>query len=218
MKLDEQLFLDYEAGSGQSTLRIYAWNPPCISVGYSQDMEKHVEIYKVFDKGWEIVKRPTGGGIVFHNLSEVTYSIITDVNAFGSNLIQSYMKISEAVAYALSKLGIRAEIRKAKSQSERPDLCFSYPAEYEIVVGDRKIVGSAQKRGMKTLLQQGSIFVKHDFEDVLDVLKNPIEKDFYRKKAISVGEILGREVGFDEMAQVLKMGFEEKLGIQFNVK
>lgn len=217
MKLDEQLFLDHEAGYDKSTLRIYAWNPPCISVGYSQDMEKSVEIYKLFDKGWEIVKRPTGGGIVFHNLSEVTYSVITDINTLGEGLIPSYMKISEAVVCGLNKLGIKAKIRETRYEirDTRPDLCFSYPAEYEIVVQNRKLVGSAQKRGKKTLLQQGSVFVRHDFDDVLELLKNPIDKEFYAKRAISIEEILGREAGFDEIAEALKNGFEEKLNCEF---
>ncbi len=217
MKLDEQLFIDHEAGNNQSTLRIYAWNPPCISVGYSQDMEKSVELYKLFEKGWEIVKRPTGGGIVFHNQSEVTYSVITDLDNIGGGLISSYMKISEAVVCGLNKIGVKAEIRKQKAESREPraDLCFSYPAEYEIVVKDRKLVGSAQKRGKKTLLQQGSIFVKHDFDDVLELLKNPIDRDFYAKRAISIGEILGRTVSFDEIAEALKNGFKEKLNCAF---
>lgn len=218
MKLDEQLFLDHEAGNNQSTLRIYAWNPPCVSVGYSQDIEKNIDIYKAFDLGWEIIKRPTGGGIVFHNRSEVTYSVVTDLNAFGDKLIPSYIKISEAVVCGLNKLGVGAKIRELAAsvvEPEREDLCFSYPAEYEIVVKDRKLVGSAQKRGKKTLLQQGSIFVKHDFDDVLELLKNPIDRDFYARCAVSVEEIIKRGISFDEMAEALKEGFREKLNCDF---
>ncbi|MFC1496482.1 biotin/lipoate A/B protein ligase family protein [Candidatus Margulisiibacteriota bacterium] len=215
MQLDQQLFDDFEVGSNLPTLRVYAWNPPCISVGYNQDMEKSVDIYKAFDQGWEIVKRPTGGGLVFHNMSEVSYSVVTDINALAEGLINSYVKISEALAVGFSKLGIDAHVKKEKVEIKRPDLCFSYPTEYELVVNGKKLVGSAQKRGKRTLLQQGSIFIRHDYQAVLHVLKKPVDKDFYSKCAISAEEILGRVPGFEEVADAIKYGFEQKLGVSF---
>jgi len=198
MRLDEQLFLDHEEGNNLSTLRIYAWDPPCVSFGYSQEIKK-----ELIPKGWEAVKRPTGGGIVFHNLSEVTYSIVTDLNAFGEKLIPSYIKISKAIVAGLQKLGIKAEVSEGEnSNSRRNDLCFSYPAEYEIVFAGRKLVGSAQKRGKRTLLQQGSILVKDD-------------ENSYPAEAITIEEILGRVPAFDEIADALKQGFTERLNCEF---
>jgi len=172
--------------------------------------------------GWEVVRRPTGGGIVFHNEAEVTYSLVTGVDGLPAGLISSFKKISEAVIIGLGGLGIRAEIReqspdvKSGSRPKRRDtgLCFSYPAEYEIVVSGRKIVGAAQKRGKKALLQQGSIFVRKDSGDILSVLKKPIDPEVYKNRMVSVEEILSREVGFEELSGALFKGFKEGLGIE----
>src|SRR3990167_7314802 len=105
--------------------------------------------------GWDIVKRPTGGGIVFHNEAEVTYSIVTEIGnpLLPKGLVPSYKKISEAVVAGLAGIGVAAELQtsniklqnksKSPNQKSRTSLCFSFPAEYEIVVSGKKIVGSA---------------------------------------------------------------------------
>jgi lipoate-protein ligase A len=189
METDLKLFNNFEQGSIPSTLRIYSWKPRCISVGYSQDL--------IRKDGWDVVKRPTGGGIVFHNETEVTYSLVTDLNnpILPEGMVPSYKKISEAIVHGLKALGIDAEITsnlKPQTSKQIPisktQLCFSYPAEYEIVADGKKIVGSAQKRGKKALLQQGSICIE---------------------------EYLGIRVKFDEVKNALIAGFSERLGIQF---
>ncbi|OGC13352.1 hypothetical protein A2246_00020 [candidate division WOR-1 bacterium RIFOXYA2_FULL_37_7] len=218
MQRDLSLFQKCEKGDSLSTtICIYSWDPPCISFGYSQKEEKEIDIKKAKSLGWDIVKRPTGGGIVFHNTAEVSYSIITSIDnpILPKGLIPSYKKISSAVVFALNQIGLNAEIRNWKLEignwklKTNNNLCFSYPTEYEIVVGNKKIVGSAQKRGRKALLQQGSIFVRKSDETVFSVLKNP----YKRYNAISVNEILGREVSFEELRDALFLGFQERLGI-----
>jgi len=213
MSLDLELFETYESGKTKDTLRIYSWDPPCISLGYSQKLETEIDIEKAEKLGWDVVKRPTGGGIVFHNEAEITYSLITGIARLPAGLIPSYKKISGAVILGLSKIGIWAEItRKSKVENRKSKigLCFSYPAEYEIVVDGRKIVGSAQKRGRRALLQQGSIFVRPTDHRLFSVLKKPHDPE----NSISVEEVLGRKVGFDELSYAISEGFREGLGIE----
>lgn len=207
MQRDLRMFGDFEKGLIPSTLRIYSWKPKSISLGYSQDAGGLVDGLMAKEKGWDIVKRPTGGGIVFHNEAEVTYSLVTAIDnpILPKGLIPSYKKISEAVVCALESVGVRAGIVRTQNTehgAQNTGLCFSYPAEYEIVVDEKKIVGSAQKRGKRALLQQGSIFVRNT--------ANGGEQG-----AVSVEDILGRKVGFDELGKALIMGFEKELGAQF---
>ncbi|MBI5700721.1 lipoate--protein ligase family protein [Candidatus Saganbacteria bacterium] len=235
MKRDIELFNNTEATSGSSILRIYSWSKPCISLGYSQKIDEEIDEKKAKEIEWDVVMRPTGGGIVFHNEAEVTYSIVTSIDnpILPKGLVPSYMKISEAVVIALAKIGIQSQILSAKSEilnkksttpshsppyqggdvpkGQRGSLCFSYPAEYEIVVDGKKIVGSAQKRGKKALLQQGSIFMSPIDEKIFSVLKKP----YHGHNAVSVEEVLGRKVVFDEMAEPLESGFQKILGIQY---
>jgi len=222
MQSDLELFKAFENGMTTSTLRIYSWNPPCVSLGYSQNSEAEIDLEKAKNLGWEVVKRPTGGGIVFHNEAEVTYSIVTAIDnpIFPEGLVPSYRKISEAIVHAIQLIGIDAQIQtsnfKLQNKSQIPNpksqLCFSYPAEYEVVVEGKKIVGSAQKRGKRTLLQQGSIFVRSVDSKVFTLLKKPATE----YNAVSVEELLHREVSFSELSDALIKGFETMLGINFN--
>jgi len=221
MQFDLKLFQDFENGRIPSTLRIYSWKPRCISLGYSQKMDRLIDEKRARELGWDVVKRPTGGGIVFHNEAEVTYSLVTALNnpMLPRGLVSSYKKISEALIHALTKIVIDAEIQSSnfkfqnKSQIPNPrsQLCFSYPAEYEIVVKGKKIVGSAQKRGERALLQQGSVFVSNVDNGAYSVLKNSYEE----QNAVSIETVLGRKVSFEELGKALISGFKERLDIKF---
>ena len=224
METDLSLFKQFEEQAGGPTLRIYSWRPKCVSAGYSQSIEEEIDLKKAKLLGWDIVKRPTGGGIVFHNEAETTYSLVMakDDPMLPKGLVPSYKKISEAVVFALLLLGVKAEVRARSTEHGAPldrargkrntGLCFSYPAEYEIVVDGQKIVGSAQKRGKRALLQQGSIFVHPTPASALELLK----KSHAPLNAISLEELLGRTPSFEEFSTALVKGFQEVFGITFH--
>jgi lipoate-protein ligase A len=222
MEYDLKLFHDFEKGLVPSTLRIYSWRPNCISLGYSQKMDRLIDEEMASKMGWDVVKRPTGGGIVFHNEAEVTYSIVTEIDnpILPEGLVPSYMKISEALLSALKNLGIEASISRVdrtlspvglRGRPTRQTLCFSYPAEYEIICNGRKIIGSAQKRGKRTLLQQGSINVRETPVVAFKVLKDP----YHKQNAISLEDVIGRQLSFSEISQALSKGFEGCFGVSF---
>ncbi len=220
MEEDLKLFQAHEEGTAGSTLRIYSWQPKCISLGYSQKVEHEIDLNNANKIGWDHVCRTTGGGIVFHNEEEVTYSLVTSLNdpSLPEGLIPSYRKLSEAIVKTLNYLGVKAEVSiqaegKRQEAKGKRSLCFSYPAEYEVVAQGKKLVGSAQKRGRKTLLQQGSIFVKRTEDKAFSILRRPCDD----LNAISVEEILGKKVGFEEVSSALIRGFEECLNINLKV-
>lgn len=202
MDQDLYLFNKFEQEDGQPALRIYGWEKPCISLGYSQD--PNIELNQSNCKKYriEIVKRPTGGGIVFHNEYEVTYSLVCDKddNRLPAGMIESYIAISEIVIKALRKVGIKAELSSSR-HNEQARLCFSYPATYEITLNGIKIVGSAQKRGKKALLQQGSIFIRNSNLKPADFIRNCI--DFK-----SIFDVSGLDVDQNMLASVLDEEFE----------
>jgi len=199
-------------------LRIYSWQPRCISLGYSQDIVEEVDLARAKETGWDVVQRPTGGGLVFHNEAEITYSLVIGKDKLPAGLVPSFAKISEAVILALKAIGIKAEMRDSISDIRGPkskvigprSLCFSYPEGYEIVANGKKLIGAAQKRGKKALLQQGSIYVKSIEKAAYQILKRPFEMP----DAISIQELLGRVPSFDELSQALIEGFREKLDVK----
>lgn len=223
MEFDRELFRDQEKGKTSSTLRIYSWRTACISLGYSQEIETEIDVAAAGRLGYDVVKRPTGGGIVFHNEAEVTYSLVMSLTdpLLPKGLIPSYKIISEAIVAGLKSLGVRAEVKATRDLPRRPagsrhatrdTLCFSYPTEYEIVADGRKLVGSAQKRGKNAMLQQGSVFVRRPEPAVFSVLKKP----FLEHKAVSLEELLGRQVSFNELKEALVAGFRDRLGVEFD--
>ncbi|MBN3033924.1 MAG: lipoate--protein ligase family protein [Candidatus Saganbacteria bacterium] len=213
MELDLRLFRDHEKGLVPPALRIYSWQPKCISLGYSQKIYEEIDLARAQQLGYDVVGRPTGGGIVFHNEAEVTYSLVIgkDDPLLPAGLVPSYKKISEAIVCALNNFGINAEILNSSFVIRHSSLCFSYPAEYEVVAGGKKIVGSAQKRGRRSLLQQGSLFVRPPSAEAFSLLKKP----HAGHDAVSLEELLGRPVGFDELKEALVAGFREGLGVRW---
>jgi len=145
-------------------LRFYAWKRPTVSIGCSQDIREVLNLEFCQKNRIDIVRRITGGKLVLHH-REVTYSVCSsDVTAFTSSLSRSYKKISEALITGLKKLDIPAYLAgdddPSYSRSSLP--CFSYPAQNEIKVKNRKIVGSAQKRAAHKFIQHGSIPLEND--------------------------------------------------------
>jgi lipoate-protein ligase A len=160
MAIDEALL----ETATRPTIRFYQWNHPALSFGYFgkfDDIANHER---------DIVRRWTGGGIVFHG-EDLTYSIVipaTDA-AFG----ESSMSIYEAVHRAIQlTIGSEAELEGRGAAPRRPrtvraglaiqrdvptEMCFANPVKSDVILNGRKIAGAAQRRTRRALLQQGSI-------------------------------------------------------------
>ncbi len=160
MSIDEALLEDVMR-SGNAFLRLYRWDPPTLSIGRNQSMES------VVDNGVPVVRRPTGGQAVWHE-HEVTYAVAAPIDIFGS-LRKAYCEIHTRLARALRSLGVNAELARppavgpsgpfASLRAGSPAACFAVPLGGEILVTDRKLVGSAQVRRRDAFLQHGSILL-----------------------------------------------------------
>src|SRR3989304_974655 len=75
MAIDEAILPGVAEGASPPTLRFFAWEPPCLSLGYSQPVTD-VDMDHLKAGGYDIVRRPTGGKAILHT-DELTYSVIT---------------------------------------------------------------------------------------------------------------------------------------------
>ena len=68
----------------------------------------------------DVVRRWTGGGIVFHG-DDLTYSLLIPASdaAFGESSMSIYEKVHRAVCFALDACGQRAELVTVAALSER---------------------------------------------------------------------------------------------------
>ena len=117
--------------------------------------------------------------------------------------------ISEALVLGLRKMGIHAALAAATPShyARSHSLCFSAPAQNEIEVNGKKLIGSAQKRKGIYFLQHGSIPTEED-----EFLLHNVTYFDKKKENIhmtSLQTVLNRKIHFNEAAKYLSQGFAE---------
>ena len=203
----DQALLDEADRSGASALRMYRWQHACLSFGRNEAAALQYDRPRLERLGIDVVRRPTGGGAVWHE-HEVTYAVAAPIETFGS-LREAYSAIHERLAAALRSLGVDASVAPARSPASpptRPPACFAMPVGGEILVGGRKLVGSAQVRQRRAFLQHGSILLGGS-QEMIDAVS--LQPSAFRHQTSDVGgsttlsAVLGRPVTFDEVAEAI---------------
>ncbi len=219
MAVDEAILEASGSGAAPPTLRLYAWEPPCLSLGYAQPYEDADEA-ALRALGWEMVRRPTGGRAILH-ADELTYAICGphDTPLLRGSVLESYRRIARILLRALQRLGIPAEARPESAapaaNGRKGPVCFETPSSYEITAGGRKLIGSAQARKRVGVLQHGSLPLGGDLRRITRVLRFPDEAARQRAarrllaRALTAEEAAGRPVSWEEAARALTEAFRE---------
>lgn len=222
MAVDEAISRAIAEGLAPPTLRFYAWAPPCVSLGRNQPLAD-VDLDRVAARGYQVVRRPTGGRAILHT-DELTYSLSASPEhpLMAGYVLDSYLRISRGLVAGLRRLGIAAEEAPGANRAG-PDVsaaCFEVPSAYEIVAGGRKILGSAQARRAKSVLQHGSLPLTGDLTRLVDCLAFPDEATRAALRASLAGHavtaeaLTGRAISYAEAAEALIAGMAEALGIE----
>jgi lipoate-protein ligase A len=216
MALDEAILEAVGRGGSPPTLRLYSWEPACLSLGYAQPYTD-VDIQRLQTHGWELVRRPTGGRAVLHT-DELTYSVIAPLNEprVAGAVLESYKRLAHALVEALNLLGMQVQVNEnsAAAHTERTNpVCFEVTSACEITFEGRKLIGSAQSRRKEGVLQHGSLPLTGDLTRILQVLAFPDENSRDRaaknllKRATTVETALKREVSWEEAAKAVVTAF-----------
>ena len=185
MALDEAILMSVTAEEAPPTLRLYAWDPPCLSIGYAQPVAD-VDQKMLTKFGWDLVRRPTGGRAILHT-DELTYAVVaTSIDQhIGGGVLETYQRISRGLVASLTLLGMSVEVQPDLSipedQRSNP-VCFQVPSAYEVTVNGRKLIGSAQVRRRGGVLQHGSLPLRGDITRICKVLR--FEDEASRLQAI----------------------------------
>jgi lipoate-protein ligase A len=202
MAIDQTLL--ERAMAGERWLRLYGWAPGCLSFGRHEPAARRYDAGRIADLGLDVVRRPTGGRAVWHG-REVTYSIACP-GGLGS-LRESYAEIHRMLRDALEGIGVAAELApRAPAQSVDAGACFARPAGGELMVGGRKVVGSAQLRQGEALLQHGSILIDDDQSVVGAVTLGPVSPDL----AAPLRAIAGTKFGKDDLIAAVAAAAERR--------
>jgi len=221
MATDEAILTAVAEGTSQPTLRFFAWEPPCLSIGYNQAADE-VDITRCQRAGVDVVRRPTGGRAILHT-DELTYSIVApqDEPRVAGGVVESYRRISAGLVRGLRLLGV--DVAQAEAgHGQNADVsaaCFDAPSAYEVTAGGKKLVGSAQVRRREAVLQHGSLPLQGDITRICRYLVVPSEerrqalRRELRARATSLELVLGQVVPFAQVVEALVKGFSEALNL-----
>ncbi len=216
MAIDEAVWLGRRARSSPPTLRFFAWEPPAISLGYGQPLDRHVDLAACHRFGVGVVRRLTGGSAIYHDgpERELTYSVVAaaeDIGGGARDLLHSYQWIGRALATGLRALGAPVEmVGAARGDEPTPAFCFARTGSCEIELHGRKLVGSAQRRYGQTFLQHGSILLGVDAARLAAVFPTTADP---LATLTTLEAALGHRPKFDDVAAALAAAFEREHGI-----
>jgi lipoate-protein ligase A len=223
MAVDEAILEAIGRNEVPPTLRLYRWDPPCLSLGYAQpstDVDRHL----LASFGWDLVRRPTGGKAILH-IDELTYAVIgpNSEPRLAGGVIESYHRISNALLFALRLLGISAESLESpghlSEEANHNPICFEVPSHYEITYQKKKIIGSAQARRREGILQHGSLPLYGDITRITQALVYPNNADRQiaaqrlLTHAVTVEAALGYRIEWETAAQAFSTAFEKVLNL-----
>jgi lipoyl(octanoyl) transferase len=162
MAMDEALLETAQAPS----IRFYRWGSPALSFGY---FGRFADV-AAYAGERDLVRRWTGGGIVFHG-EDLTYSIVIPATdpLFRESSQSIYAEVHRALRDVLVVGGENAQLASEAAVSDRRgptdsairdrrySECFANPVNADLMFNGRKIAGAAQRRTRRGLLHQGSI-------------------------------------------------------------
>jgi lipoate-protein ligase A len=224
MAVDEAILESVYSGDSLPTLRLYAWQPACLSLGHAQPFGD-IDPDALEAESWDIVRRPTGGRAILH-VDELTYSVIapeTEPRVKGG-VLASYLQLSSALLQALKILGLEPEAKEKHAMGGKKDnpVCFEVPSNYEITVRGKKLIGSAQARRKEGILQHGAVPLFGDLTRIITVLKFPdaesrvAARDRLLAHATTVEAELDSPISWEQAADAFQQAFQVSLNLDLH--
>ena len=223
MAVDEAILEHAGRGEVLPTLRLYAWEPACLSIGHAQPFAD-VDMARLQARGWEVVRRMTGGRAILHT-DELTYSVTGPTNEphLAGSILESYNRLAAALLAAVHDLSLPVEMKegKADASGKTNPVCFEVPSTYEITVDSKKLIGSAQARRKEGVLQHGSLPLTGELTRICQVLVFPDEAaretamQRLLVRATTVESALGQAINWETAKQAFVQAFEAQLGLKF---
>jgi len=192
MALDE-IAAETAAAGGPRTVRVYQWEPGCLSLGYHQDPAT-VDWEACDEQGIDVTRRQTGGGGIYHDTyGDISYSITAPAAEFPSELLEAYHQLCSPVLDAFERMGVDADFVDHEADSIYTPACYLrglHPA-HDIVANGRKISGNAQYRRKDAVIQHGSLTYHSSTDQHLSTFVDPPEAATFDQRVTSINEQSG---------------------------
>ncbi|RYX85877.1 lipoate--protein ligase family protein [bacterium] len=167
MAADETLLRRNATAQPLPTLRFYAWDPFCLSLGRLQKTLPPGALLPENERDFDVVRRPTGGRAVWH-AQEITYSICAPLDFLPENArsVQgAYEWLSGGFLLGLQSLGVQSSLAPSQKRGEGGTNCFASSAACDFLVNGKKLIGAAQCRLEGAFLQHGSLLLSMNPDD-----------------------------------------------------
>lgn len=203
-------------GTLDPVLRVYAWSPPAVSLGYHQN-ESPLDPRVLHARGIEQVRRPTGGAAVLHD-EEITYAVAGPLGLPG--LGRAVLSIHDGIARALRESLVALGVDAVLGGGGRPVdfACFASAGGHEITVSGRKLVGSALRRTRGAFLQHGSLLVGEAHLQLPMLLREreraDVAIDALRRRTCTLRELGADHVDAESFAREFSARLARVIGTQ----
>jgi lipoate-protein ligase A len=221
-------FMEKCVGTQCIFFRTYTWNPAAITIGSMQRASTQLDLYVLKENGIDWVRRPTGGRAVLH-CNDITYSCIfpRSCSEMGATVEDTYAIMMKCLVAGFNYAGIVPEIHDSsdpliKSGRHVKLPCFLAPNRNEIMIGGRKLVGSAQYRSKTAVLQHGSIPMTPQGAELphylqIEAMEKELQAELLRKKSISIAQV-NELITKDMLVGALQRGFLSIIGCKFQTE
>lgn len=200
----EEALLESVSNGAPPVLRFVIFDPTAVLIGYHQAVEQEVNLEEVKRLGWDVGRRPTGGGTIIMGKEQLGWEIYAEALLLGDTPEEAIKRGAQGVIKTLEKLGINANFRPKN----------------DVEVNGRKISGIGAFSQGKFIAVTGTILVDFD-PDVMvsalrltsEKLKDKLAKDF-RERLTWINRELGKKTEMNEIIGLAQQSFEEALGIK----
>ncbi len=195
------------------TLRLYGWERPTISLGALQRFPGGVSPAACRQHGVALLRRISGGRAVLHAV-ELTYSVsVPRAGVWRRSVPELFQRLCGGLVAGLARLGIHAAVGDGGPARNGPTegACFLLRQTPAILVEGRKLVGSAQYRSDRAVLQQGSLLLDFDPALHLDLFPGWPRRD-PAAGISSLRLLLGRIPPRAELVEALRGGWQGCFG------
>jgi lipoyl(octanoyl) transferase len=218
MAIDEALLHSFDPASSLPVLRLYGWLRPSLSLGRFQKADEVLDLEKCLDAGVPVVRRITGGGVIYH-ADELTYSIICapgqippaasikdSFRVLTGFLLDFYRRFGLDAGYAVDVVPVGMRL------GERTDFCFAGRESFDILINGCKIGGNAQRRQKNVIFQHGSIPLSNHVETGLSYMRKRFSGCEVGVVSLAdCGTASGRDCLHEEIVSAFSSSFAVKL-------
>lgn len=221
MAVDEAVLEAYLAGLAPPTLRLYGFDPPAVSLGHTQKLPEGL-LDRAREKGFDVVRRPTGGRAVLH-FGDLTYAFIAGSRKRGpesagngfleESVSAAYKQICKGLQNGFSSLGLNLDLGSADVPYRQLHDCFLATTGSDLQHKGKKMVGSAQLRRKGAVLQHGSILLDQPQSMLPALLGRELEGRTSAERHANLLDVLEQRVSHADIQEAMKAGFASAFSV-----